>query len=130
MIGDPLNGKRQAIFIACIFLSISALVISSYNLTKGHDRLNEQIFRFILLAILCLFLCLGHNWARWLLGIFSGLAVLVGVLGVAFLISKGNIIGAGIPGLLIPAYGYCFARLFFSHDLISFIKSGEKSCSR
>jgi len=50
--------------------------------------MGQQIFKAILILFLCVFVWLGHDWARWGLGILGGLAGLVFILNGINLFSR------------------------------------------
>ena len=70
--------------VILVSVSISAVVITSFVLLHGPDRLPRQLVRFGLTCLLGRFLYRKANWARWLGGIFyvlAGWASLSGIVG-------------------------------------------------
>ncbi len=88
------NEERKArLFVYTIvgvfaFIAIFNIFIS--YLGQGTENLTQQIFKAILILFLCVFVWLGHDWARWGLGILGGLAGLIFILNGINLFSRVN----------------------------------------
>ncbi len=68
------TGRRLVLAVIVASLMISILVIVVFNISRGPERLPQQIVRFLGTIALCVFLYRGANWARWVVSILSILA--------------------------------------------------------
>ena len=96
------SGRPLVVAVIVASLSVSALVILSYNIRLGPQALPQQIVRFLLTCGLCVFLYQGANWARWVVGVLSGLGGLLSMIaGFAALMTN-------MAGLLLIAMGLLY----------------------
>ncbi len=84
--------ERKARFLVYVIVGVFAF-IALFNifvsyLGQGTENMTQQIFKAILILFLCAFVWLGHDWARWGLGILGGLAGLTFILNGLNLISR------------------------------------------
>ncbi len=63
------TGRRLVVAVIVASLALSLVVIGTFNLVRGPERLPQQVVRFLLAAGLCAFLYRGANWARRVAGI-------------------------------------------------------------
>ena len=56
---------------ALIVVSLFSILIAYH--TQGSRVLGNQFFRFVIVAFFCVFVYLGHDWARWGMGILGAI---------------------------------------------------------
>lgn len=66
------QGRRILLLVIATCLLLSVSTILSYNLVLGPGKIVPQVVRFLLTALLCVFLYRGKDWARWLFGLLYG----------------------------------------------------------
>ena len=69
-----------------------------YNIRLGQQRFTTQMIRFALNAILCIYLYLGANWARWVGSVLYVIGGISGLVAGASLLTTGI---AVVPILLM-----------------------------
>ena len=108
--GSP-SGRRLVVAVIAATLTTSVIVIATFNMDQGSDRLPLQIVRFLLTLGLCFLLYRGTNWARWVAGILFGLT------GLGSLAGGFALLSAHKPGLAMIALGFVYSAsaivLFF-----------------
>ena len=97
-------GRRIVLAVIVATLTMSVLIIVTFNAVQGPQRLPQQIVRFFLTVGLCVFLYRGANWARWVAGILFAMAGLGSLLGgVAALTTSMAGLGLLVMGLVYVA---------------------------
>ena len=97
-------GRRLVLAVIVATLTMSVLVIVTFNAVQDPQRLPQQIVRFFLTVGLCVFLYRGANWARWVAGILFAMAGLGSLLGgVAALTTSMAGLGLLVMGLVYVA---------------------------
>jgi len=74
------KARRWVYGIVIMFAAVALVNLFFSYLGQGTENLAQQIFKTILILFLCVFVWLGHDWARW------GLAILGALAGVTFII--------------------------------------------
>ena len=115
MTDDVKKGKKQVVVVISILLTVSIL----------SNLFALNIPMFLGTVTLCIFLYLGHRWARWILGILISIGLLMGAYVSISVILEGDIsgpMGVFLSTLLIMliAYGFCFYLLFFSKNVSAY----------
>jgi hypothetical protein len=79
-------GERIVNWIVAYYLSAEILGLFFKSLI-GQAFTGRDVFRLILTALICIFLHLGYNWARWTLVFIACMAVFTGVYGLYLMVT-------------------------------------------
>ena len=119
--------QKGKLFIFLIIVSSIIFLILHNNELYFQDngnRILQNLFRVAIFAPLLYFLYKKHNWARYTLAIISLILVLVGIIGIPIFaadwIKQSDLI---YLGSMMVCMLFNAVLLFFSKDLISYVKS-------
>ncbi len=96
------RGRRLVLAVMVATLTLSVLVIGTFNIVQGSERLPQQIVRFLLTVGLCVFLYRGANWARWVASVLFVLG------GVGSLLGGIAVLSTSMTGLLLIGVGLVY----------------------
>jgi hypothetical protein len=117
------KGRSVVVRVVAISIAISVLTIVTFNVTQGTGRLPQQLGRFSLTLILCLFLVRGHSWARLVSAALFIFAAITGLLGSVALLGKS--LGAFALLAMAAAYLYCSWVLLASSAVRAFFATSK-----
>ncbi len=105
----PGRGLVVAVIVATLTMALLADIVSL--LMRGPAQLPQQLVRFALTVVLCVFLYRGAAWARWVSGVLFALGSVVSLVGGIAYLSTNT---ASLLLLLLGAvYAACAVVLLF-----------------
>ena len=121
--------KGKLFIFAIIFSSIIFLKLHNNDLyfQEYGNRILLNLIRIALFAPLLFFLYKKHNWARYTLAVISSLLFAAGIIGFYLFLDDWMKLSDKIYiGIMMLCMLFNATILFFSKDVVYYIKSREK----